>query len=342
MAIKSTSTLNFLSGGGEMGKLMRDKDWSLTPAGDPESWPNTLRILLGTILNSKFPMFIFWGDDSICFYNDAYRPSLGENGKHPEFLGQKGIDFWPEIWQIIKPLIDQVLAGGEATWSEDQLIPIYRNGGIEDVYWTFSYSPILDESGKPGGVLVTCSETTEKVKTFQEIEKSRKNFQNNLMQAPVGIAIFKGEELITEMANDSYLKLVGRSEEEFIGKPLYESLKEVKDTVKPLIDEVLRTGVPLKGNEVEIPINRYGRSDIGFFNFVYQPLLDEEEKINGVMVVVTDVTELTQERRNSEDAQTRLQLILNASNVGTWEWILETDEIIYSDRYKEIFGFGTF
>ncbi|HXU27256.1 MAG TPA: hypothetical protein VN698_08485 [Bacteroidia bacterium] len=96
------------------------------------------------------------------FYNDAYRPSLGNDGKHPKALGQKGKECWPEVWDTIYPLIKQVYTTGEATWSEDRLIPIYRNGKIEDVYWTFSHSPIENEEGYIEGVLVICTETTKK------------------------------------------------------------------------------------------------------------------------------------------------------------------------------------
>ena len=83
-------------------------------------------------------MFLWYGEEMIQFYNDAYRPSLGNNGKHPTALGQKAVDCWPEIWTIIFPLIQQVRNTGQSTWSEDQLIPIYRNGKIEDVYWTLA------------------------------------------------------------------------------------------------------------------------------------------------------------------------------------------------------------
>lgn len=117
-------------------------------------------------------MFLWWGPDLIQFYNDAYRPSLGQDGKHPTALGQRGVDCWQEIWPTVKPLIDQVLSGGEATWNEDQLIPIYRNGELEDVYWTFSYSPVYDESGEPAGVFVTCTETTEKVIQLHQLAES--------------------------------------------------------------------------------------------------------------------------------------------------------------------------
>lgn len=142
---------NYLAGGGEMGNLIRGFDWSETVLGSPTGWPQSLLTTVGIILNSKSPMFLWWGPDLIQFYNDAYRPSLGNNGKHPKCLGQKGVDCWPEIWPVIKPLIDQVMDGGEAVWSEDQLIPIYRNNRLEDVYWTFGYSAVSDETGRPGG-----------------------------------------------------------------------------------------------------------------------------------------------------------------------------------------------
>ncbi|MEP6617217.1 MAG: PAS domain-containing protein [Ginsengibacter sp.] len=171
------NSIQFLKGGGEMGALTRTKNWSQTPLGNPESWPQSLCTALGILLHSKFPMFLWWGPDLICFYNDAYRPSLGTNGKHPSILGMKAEQAWPEIWELIKPLIDNVLTGGEGTWSEDQLIPIYRNGKIEDVYWTFSYSPVMDEFGKPGGVLVTCTETTDKVNTLKLLKESNDQLQ---------------------------------------------------------------------------------------------------------------------------------------------------------------------
>ena len=168
---------HFLAGGGEMGEYMRTKDWSKTPVGNPGTWPQSLRTTLSIILNSKFPMFLFWGADLVCFYNDAYRPSLGKEGKHPHILGSKGEDYWSEIWHIIKPLIDQVLEEGIATWSENQLIPIYRNGKLEDVYWTFSYSPVYDESGKPAGVFVTCVETTEIIISRKNLVESNDQLQ---------------------------------------------------------------------------------------------------------------------------------------------------------------------
>ena len=124
----------FLQGGGEMGELTRAYNWESTVLGSPDKWPLSLLTTVSIILKSRFPMFLWWGAELIQFYNDAYRPSLGATGKHPKALGQKGDKCWPEIWPIIEPLISQVMAGGESTWSEDQLIPIYRNNRVEEVY----------------------------------------------------------------------------------------------------------------------------------------------------------------------------------------------------------------
>lgn len=176
----------FINGSGECATLIRSIDWSQNPLGPISQWPQSLRTTLSIIMNSKFPMFLFWGPEHICFYNDGYRPSLGNEGKHPHAMGARGIDTWPEIWDFIKPQIDQVLSGGDATWYEDQLLPIYRNGRLEDVYWTFSYSPVYDETGKPAGVFVTCFETTEKVMLVKKLEDNTSNLEFTINAAELG------------------------------------------------------------------------------------------------------------------------------------------------------------
>lgn len=169
-----------------MGELIRRKDWSNTEVGSPEAWPQSLKTIVNFLLNSKFPMFLWWGPGLICFYNDAYRPSLGKAGKHPSILGMPAREAWPEIWSIIEPLINQVLTTGEATWSENQLVPIYRNNKIEDVYWTFSYSPVNDEFNKIAGVFVTCVETTQQVQNLKAIEEREEQLNFTIDAAELG------------------------------------------------------------------------------------------------------------------------------------------------------------
>ena len=108
-------------------------------------------------------MFLWWGPDLIQIYNDAYVPSFGV-GKHPAALwASPGGSCWPEIWHIIGPQIDAVMQHGTPSWHEDALVPIFRNGAIEDVYWTYGYSPVFDDDGSIGGTLVVCTETTARV-----------------------------------------------------------------------------------------------------------------------------------------------------------------------------------
>ncbi len=151
-----------LAGGGEMGALMRTLDWSATPLGPVGDWPQSLRTSVSICLASRFPMLIWWGPELVMLYNDAYRPILGAT-KHPAAMGQRGRECWPEIWDVIGPMLTGVLARGDATWSEDQLLLLNRNGYVEECYFTFSYSPIRDESGGIGGIFTAVTETTERV-----------------------------------------------------------------------------------------------------------------------------------------------------------------------------------
>ena len=200
-----------------MGRLTREFDWSGTVIGGPDTWSQSLLTTVSIILNSRFPMFLWWGSGLIQFYNDAYRPSLGNNGKHPKALGQSGEDCWPEIWPVIKPLIDQVLTTGEPTWSEDQLIPIYRNNRLEDVYWTFGYSAVNDETGKPAGVLVICNETTNNVLAKQQLEKSEELFRFMLNSIPQHVWT-AGPDGMLDYVNQVVSDDFGKSPSDIVGE----------------------------------------------------------------------------------------------------------------------------
>lgn len=164
-------TQEALTGGGEMGLLMRSMDWSTTDLGSFENWPQSLRTAVSICLNSRFPILIWWGPSLTMLYNDAYRPILGD--KHPRSMGQRGKECWPEIWDIIGPMLQSVLDDGVATWSENQLLLLNRSGYSEECYFTFSYSPIRDETGKVGGVFTAVTETTNSVLSARRLETLR-------------------------------------------------------------------------------------------------------------------------------------------------------------------------
>ncbi|UPT70861.1 MAG: PAS domain-containing protein [Flavobacterium sp. JAD_PAG50586_2] len=311
------SDIKFLAGGGEMGRLIREKDWSKSPLGIPETWPQSLRTTLGILLNSKFPMFLWWGDDLISFYNDAYRPSLGKDGKHPSILGMKAIDAWPEIWHIIKPMIDSVFATGEATWNEDALIPIYRNNKIEDVYWTFSYSPVYDENSKVAGVLVTCNETTEQVKTLKLLNESNNRYLNNILKAPLAMCIFRGKDHVVEIANELMLELWGKEAGEVMNRPIFEALPEAREQdLEILLDNVYNTGEKFVANERLIYLPRKGKIEPTYINFVYEALTEADGKISGVVAAATEVTKQVASLVRLEETEQKVRALVENAPVA--------------------------
>jgi len=154
-------SLVLLAGSGEMGERTRDFDWSGTPLGPIEAWPQSLRIAVRIMLDSRYAMWLGWGPDLIFFYNDAYaRMTLGP--KHPWALGRPAREVWSEIWDDVGPRAENVVRTGQATWDEGLLLFLNRRGFPEETYHTFSYSPIPDDAGGIGGVLCVVTEDTER------------------------------------------------------------------------------------------------------------------------------------------------------------------------------------
>jgi PAS domain S-box-containing protein len=153
---------SFFAGAGDMGVLVRSVDWSKTPFGPLSGWPQSLRTAVSICLNSRFPIALYWGPEYLMLYNQTLAPMIGP-AKHPRALGQPAGLVLAEIWELIEPLLRHVRETGEATWSEDLMLPLARAGTPEESYFTFTYSPIRDESGGVGGVFCAAVETTEKV-----------------------------------------------------------------------------------------------------------------------------------------------------------------------------------
>lgn len=313
-ADSSQDTFAFLPKGGEIVQLIRNVDWSRTPLGPAGNWSPSLRTTLSIVLNAKFPMGLWWGEDLIQFYNDAYRPCLGKEGKHPEALGQRGPDCWPEVWPLLKPLIEQVLSGGEATWQEDQLIPIYRNGQIEEAYWTYSYSPVRDENGKVAGVLVLCQDTTYQVQTFRLFEQ---RFGNFVRQAPVGIIVLKGVEMVVDVVNDAYSRLIDRSYEELIHKPLFLVIPEAQPYFHPILEKVRTSAEALFLYDHPYFVLVDGIRKEGFLDLVYQPFREPDGSISGVMVLCYEVTEKVSARKKVEESEAQFRSLIEQAPVAT-------------------------
>ena len=156
-----SDNFGFLSGGGELGELIRNYDWKSTPLGSPDTWPQTLRMALRIMLTSRQPIWIGWGAQLFYFYNDPYKAIVG--GKHPWALGRPTTEVWREIWTDIGPLLDTAMHGGHGTYVEAQLLIMERNGYPEETYYTFSYSPIPNDDGSVGGIFCANSDDTRRV-----------------------------------------------------------------------------------------------------------------------------------------------------------------------------------
>ncbi len=294
------AALGFLADGGEMGALMRAHDWSASPLGPPEAWPQPLRTAVRLMLNTRHPMYIFWGAAGACLYNDAYRQCVGPE-HHPGSLGRPARHVWSEIWEIIGPQIDHVMAGQGATWHEDQLVPITRNGAREDVYWTYGYGPIDDETALDGvgGVLVICTETTQNVLAQQrlaaEVARQRRVFE----RAPGFIVVLRGPEHRFEFTNEAYRRMFG--ERDLLGKTVRDALPEIEGQgFFELLNTVYATGERFVGHQHVIRLQNTpdSRPDERFLDFVYEPMRDEAGQITGIFVEGHDVTE----RRRAEIA----------------------------------------
>ncbi len=155
------SRQGFLAGGGELGEMIRGFDWSATPLGAPETWPQNLRMGLRIMLTSRQPIWIGWGQELTYFYNDPYKSIIG--GKHPWALGRPTAEVWREIWNDIGPMLDTAMTGDQGTYVEAQLLIMERNGYPEETYYTFSYSPIPNDDGSVGGIICANSDDTQRV-----------------------------------------------------------------------------------------------------------------------------------------------------------------------------------
>jgi PAS domain S-box-containing protein len=285
--------LNFLRGGGEMGALMRAHDWSASSIGPPETWPQSLRTVVRLMLNTGHPMFVMWGAELNCLYNDACRRLIGQE-RHPVSMGRPAREFWSEVWDIAGPQIEQVMSGGGATWHVDQPVPITRDGHRQEAFWTYSYSPI-DEQSAPagiGGVLVLCTETTEHMLAARELTTERDQLARMFEQAPNFMALMRGSEHRFELANPACIELLGNRE--VLGRPVAEALPDaVEQGYLVLLDEAFASGkaYTARGAKYAAQVEPGGLVTERFVDFVFQPIKDSDGKVTGIFVEGADVTE---------------------------------------------------
>ncbi|MDN3493714.1 PAS domain S-box protein [Winogradskyella bathintestinalis] len=288
--------------------------------------------------SAPFPIGVYVGEEMrISLANQSIMDAWGKGNN---VVGKLYTDILPELDnQEIFNQVRAVLQSGVPFHAVNQRVDIEKDGVLKPYYFNYNFTPLLDASGKTYAVMNTAAEVTELHEARRKVEESEKRFRDSVMQAPLGIIIFRGSDHIVEMANQYYLQIVDRTEEQCIGQPLFKTLPEVKDVIAPIIDDIYKTGDAFYGNEFPINLNRHGKNETTYFNFVYYPL-KENNTITGIMVVATEVTATVKAKHLIEENEEKLKLIIEASELGIWDLNLQTQDIVASDRCYDILGFS--
>lgn len=281
-------------------------------------------------------MFVAWGSELGFLYNDAYAEIL--EAKHPAAIGRRFQDIWAEIWDDIHPIIAQAMQG-ISTYHRNLPLTMNRNGYEEQTWFTFSYSPVREESGKVAGMFCAVTETTDQMLAERHRAEEHERLRNLFQQAPGFIAVLRGPLHIFDIANDAYLRLVGHRD--ILGKPVREALPELEGQhFFEHLDQVYATGEPFFGKELPAMLQRQANGPLEqrFVSFIYQPTVDHRGIISGIFVEGSDVTEGVQAHRALKESEQRLRQLANT--IPQLAWMADPDGRVhwYNDRCYEYTG----
>ena len=298
-----THETNFLKGSGEMASLIRAFDWTSTALGPIGQWPQSLKTATGLMLMSPVPMVMLWGADGYMIYNDGYSVFAGK--RHPALLGSRVREGWPEVADFNDNIMKVVLAGGTLAYKDQELI-LNRTGKAEKAWMNLDYSPVLDESGEPAGVIAIVVETTERVLADRRMAAEQARQRQLLKQMPGFVAVLTGPEHVYEYVNDAYVRITGRSD--FVGHSIRDALPDlVGQGFYELLDQVYASGETVVIRDMEMRLG--GGGEVKYIDFVYEPIRDEDGAVTGIFVGGYEVTEAmraTAELRASEARLRRL------------------------------------
>ncbi|GGE97139.1 PAS domain-containing sensor histidine kinase [Sphingomonas prati] len=303
--------------GGQMGALIRAHDWATSPLGLPETWPQSLRSAVGIMLANKHLMFVAWGPELSFLYNDGYLPVFGT--KHPDALGRPFREVWPEIWDDLKPLIDAALSG-ESTWSENLPLVVERNGYPEEAWFTFSYSPIRDETGAIAGMFCAGAETTQTLLAERRLIDERERQKRMLQQMPGFAALLTGPEHRYEYVNDAYRQISG--DRNFMGQAFREVFPDIAGQgFYEIFDRVYESGEPFARRTMSVSLDREdGDRSI---DLLVEPVRDNSGKVTGIFVGGFDITERVRAEGAVRESEARFRNM--ADHAPTMMWVTDAE-----------------
>ncbi|NNM76872.1 PAS domain-containing protein [Sphingomonas sp. ID1715] len=296
----------FLSRGGTLGALMRDRDWQDSPLGAPADWPQSLKTTVGFLLPAQAQIVLFWGPDYVALYNDAYAPTIGD--KHPRALGRPAQENWAELWDDLEPLLRSVRETGETVHAKDRPFYLERHGYGETAYFDISYSAVPDESGGIGGVLCIVAETTERVEALAARTSQLDTLATMFEQAPSFIAMLSGPEHRYVLANKAYKRLVGGRE--VVGRTVAEAVPEaINQGYGEVLDRVFRTGERFHTENARFmmqPDPTAVGSEV-VLDFLFEPVRDARGQVTGIFVQGVDLSDARREATAREQAEADLR-----------------------------------
>ena len=300
----------------EVGCLCRAMDWAATPLGAVTTWPSSLRTASAMVLRQGLPQALCWGPRLHQIYNDGYRLILGD--KHPVALGAPVLETWAEIAEDIAPLFASV-SRGETVYFEDLHLRVKRHGRMDDAWFTFSYSPVIVESGEVGAVLVNCIETTAQVQgrlaqrerdaLLEQLTVERARLEATFRQSPSFFAILRGPENVFELVNGAYEQVIGFGRD-LVGRPLLEAVPETRGQgFDGYIQKVRDTGESLVFRDLPMMLARRPGAPLEqrFVDITYLPLMEADGTHTAVIAHGTDVTDAVRARKALEESNVLLQ-----------------------------------
>lgn len=294
----------FLAGGGEMGQLMSQCDWSGSPLGRPEDWPTCLQTAVGLMLPASVQNVIFWGEDHCALYNEGYMPTLGD--KHPHALGRPARENWGELWNEVKPLLDRVRRTGDTVSAKNRRFFIERRGYREEAFFDVAYSPIRDENGIVAGVLCLVNDVTERKRAEIALQASEQRFRALIENSSDGVAV---------VSSDGQLRYVSPAVKHILGLTPDEVIRRggTSDLIHPDDQAMVhRRGARLRRPGAHLQLTYRLRHTNGAYRWVAMIAtnLQHHPAVSGIVANYRDITEQAEARQQIEDSEARQTFLL--------------------------------